>query len=414
MVKKANLKKNKHLTLEDRKQIEDCLSKGMSFKAIAKLIEKDPTTVSYEVKHHRSEYRNGLTSSTEPCPSLLKAPFVCNGCKNRRICHFVHYFYRADSAHREYRTVLSDSREGIPLNKEAFYENDRLISSGLKNGQHIYHIMANSPGISCSKSTVYRHFKKGYYSASLMDLPRAVKFKPRKQKPQEYVPSGLKVGRTYDDFQAYLEVNHLERHVELDTVIGREGGKVILTILFTSCNFMIGILLENKTAAEAASRFSAFKDRIRSAGISVKDLMDVLLTDNGGEFSDVFSFENDPAGNQEISLFFCDPMQSSQKPFVEKNHTLFRDIVPKGSSFDDFSQATVDLIFSHVNSTSRSKFGGKTPYELFSFIYGDSIASLFNIRRIPPEKVVQSPKLLKGVADLKKNLRHHQYVWVTT
>ena len=50
----AESKKNKHLTPEDRKEIEDCLCKRMSFKAIAKLISKDPTTISYEVKHHRT------------------------------------------------------------------------------------------------------------------------------------------------------------------------------------------------------------------------------------------------------------------------------------------------------------------------------------------------------------------------
>ena len=57
MAKKENPKKNKHLLLEDRKEIEECLEKRMTFKAIGKLIQKDPTTVSYEVKHHRSEHR---------------------------------------------------------------------------------------------------------------------------------------------------------------------------------------------------------------------------------------------------------------------------------------------------------------------------------------------------------------------
>ena len=32
-----------------------------------------------------------------------------------------------------------------------------------------------------------------------------------------------------------------------------------------------------------------------------------------------------------------------------KNHTLFRDIVKTGTSFDDFTQESVNLIFSHVN-----------------------------------------------------------------
>lgn len=406
MVKKENAKKNKHLTPEERKEIEECLDKRMTFKAIGRLISKDPTTVSYEIKHHRAEHRNSFVTDEGTCPELLHAPFVCNGCpkKHSSSCHYTRHYYRANIAQSEYKCLLTEAREGIPLNKQEFYETDRIITEGLKKGQHIYHIMTNSPKITCSKSTVYRHFQKGYYSASVLDLPRAVKFKPRKSHKIDYVPAGVKIGRTYDDFVDYIADNHLERHVELDTVIGRIGGKVIMTVHFTSCNFMIGLLMDNKSAAEGASRFSALKNRLRMAGVSIPALFDVLLCDNGGEFADVFSFEDDDKGNREIPLFFCDPMRSSQKPQIEKNHTLFRDIVPKGSSFDDFTQETVNLIFSHVNSVSRSIYRGKTPFDLFSFLYDEHFASLMGIRRIPPEQVVQSPALLYGIADLSKNL----------
>ena len=81
MVKKGNPKKNKHLLLEDRKEIEECLDKRMTFKAIGKLIQKDPTTVSYEVKHHRCEHRNSFVRE-EGCPdkntkNTNSAPFFC-------------------------------------------------------------------------------------------------------------------------------------------------------------------------------------------------------------------------------------------------------------------------------------------------------------------------------------------------
>ena len=398
-------KKNKHLTQEDRKEIEECLAKRMSFKDIAKLIGKDPTTVSYEVKHHRQEHRNSFTNLEESCPNLIKAPFVCNGCpkKHSASCHYVHYYYRASLAQTEYKTLLSEAREGIPLSKQEFYETDRIISDGIKNGQHLYHIMANSPGIRCSKSTVYRHLHKGYYSFSLIDLPRAVKFKMRKQPRHQYVPKGTKINRTYDDFTLFREQNNIIHHVELDTVIGRIGGKVILTLHFTSCNFMAGILLDDKSAAQAATKFAALKNTLRSSGFSIKNTFQVLLADNGGEFADIYSFENDPTGEKEICMFFCDPMTPSQKPQIEKNHTLFRDVVPKGSSFDDFTQETVDLIFSHVNSVSRSIYNGKTAYDMFSFIYSEKLANLLSITRIPPDLVKQSPALLNGIVDLRKN-----------
>lgn len=49
MVKKENTRKNKHLTADERKEIEECLSKRMMFKAIGKMISKAPTTILYEI-----------------------------------------------------------------------------------------------------------------------------------------------------------------------------------------------------------------------------------------------------------------------------------------------------------------------------------------------------------------------------
>ena len=118
-------------------------------------------------------------------------------------------------------------------------------------------------------------------------------------------------------------------------------------------------------------------------------------TDNGGEFINIFAIENNQANEKETSLFFCDPYRSYQKPKVEKNHTMFRDIVPKGESFDAFSQQTVDMIFSNINSVKRKSLNSKTPFEMFSFIYSEELADVFGIEYIPPEKVVQSPRLLK-------------------
>ena len=65
--------KNKHMTMEDRIEIQECLCKEMTFKAIARRIGKDPTTVSKEVKLHAHDYRNSFSKSDETCPKLLKA-----------------------------------------------------------------------------------------------------------------------------------------------------------------------------------------------------------------------------------------------------------------------------------------------------------------------------------------------------
>ena len=395
---KNNEKKNKHMTLDDRIEIQECLSKGMTFKAIGERIGKNQTTISREVKIHMEPYTNSFVRTDEVCPKLLKAPFVCNGCekKSRSNCPYKRQLYVAKKAQAEYDTVLVESRTGIPLNKESFYKTERIISEAVQNGQHIYHII-QSNNLPVSTATVYRHIQKRYYSITPMDLPRAVKFKPRNSKESDYVPKWAREGRTFDDFLAFVEANSDIPLVQLDSVIGRIGGKVIMTIHFVNSDFMIGLLLENKTAAEAANKIQALKAELKSLGFHFGDIAPLLLTDNGGEFSIVSAFENDTNGNAESHMFFCEPCSPHEKAEIEKNHTLFRDIVKTGTSFDEFTQETVNLIFSHVNAVKRKQFNGKSAYDMFSFYYSEVLASALGISFVPANEVVQSPKLLAKI-----------------
>lgn len=297
-------KKNKHMEIDDRIEIQECLCKGMTFKAIAQRIGKDPTTVSKEVKLHAVNYESRFTKTTDTCPKLLKAPFVCNGCEkqNHANCFYPRRKYAAKHAQKEYETVLVESREGVPLTKQEFYDNEKKISDAVKAGQHIYHaIQAND--LTVSKSTVYRHINKGYYEISPIDLPRAVKFKPRKQKSTDYVPKGIKINRSYNDFLSFMEENPNCCYVEMDTVVGKSGGKVIMTFQFVNPDFMFGLLLNDKSAAEAAAKIYSLKQKLSETGIYFSQVFPVLLTDNGGEFSNVFAFENDLTGAKETSVF---------------------------------------------------------------------------------------------------------------
>lgn len=389
-------KKNKHLTLDDRIEIQECLVKGLTFKAIGERIGKNQTTISREVKIHMKPHTNSFVRTDEVCPKLLKAPFVCNGCekKSRSSCPYRRQLYNAQKAQSEYLTLLVESRSGISLNKESFYETERIISEAVQNGQHIYHII-QSNDLPISTATVYRHIKRRYYSITPIDLPRAVKFKPRNSKESEYVPKWAREGRTFDDFLAFVEDNSDMPLVQLDTVIGRIGGKVIMTVHFVNSDFMFGLLLDNKTAAEAANKIQQLKAELKALNFNFGDIAPLLLTDNGGEFSLVSAFENDTDGNAESHMFFCQPHSPQEKAEIEKNHTLFRDIVKPGTSFDDFTQETVNLIFSHVNAVKRKQFNGKSAYDMFSFSYSEMLASALGISFVPANEVIQSPKLLR-------------------
>ena len=62
--------KHKHLTLSDRIEIELGITQGFSFRKIASIIEKDPSTVSKEIKKHLIVKQPDEHEKLSPCERL--------------------------------------------------------------------------------------------------------------------------------------------------------------------------------------------------------------------------------------------------------------------------------------------------------------------------------------------------------
>lgn len=91
-------------------------------------------------------------------------------------------FYDAKEAQLDYERTLSDSRSGVMITDDELTELDNLISPLIKNGQSIYHItINNSDQINWSSKTLYTYINKGLLQAKPIDMPRAVRRKPKKR-----------------------------------------------------------------------------------------------------------------------------------------------------------------------------------------------------------------------------------------
>jgi hypothetical protein len=134
----------------------------------------------------------------------------------------VKYYYEADIAQKDYRTELITSREGINLSEIALAELDSTISPLILKGHPLTHIFSfHKADIPCSRRTLYNYLSKNYLSARNIDLPRRVRYKPRRhhQKPPVRDHSWL-VGRRYDDFVEFMQMHPDTSVVEMDTVEG--------------------------------------------------------------------------------------------------------------------------------------------------------------------------------------------------
>ena len=216
---------------------------------------------------------------------------------------------------------------------------------------------------------------------------------PKKQLKKRKEPKNYE-GRTYTDYLEYKIQNSTITTTEMDTVYNNQSGPYIQTFIFENTEFMIGILHSEKTSDSMSESLNKFQEKLSDK--EYEKLFSVLLTDRGTEFVKSQQFEvNINTGEIRSKIFYCDPMQSSQKPHVENNHNFIRDILPNGQDWSHLTQEKLNLMFSHINSTPRENLGGKTPYEIFTFIYGEELANKLNIQKIAKDEVTTTPRLLK-------------------
>lgn len=428
--------KGKHLTQEDRHYIEDALNESYSLRDIAKRLGKDPTTISKEIRRNRVRFgkvghtgriscknrttctRKQICSETcnqlckkcttqncyricseyapKTCTKLVRFPHVCNGCTRKVGCKTQKYRYRAKVSHANYIENLKTSREGIALTPEELVELDELITPLILKGQSITHIYAHHKHeIKCSKRTLYTYFEQNLFNARNIDLPRKVKYKPRKKR-SESTDRNFKhrTDRTYEDFNRFIE-NHPGKHVvEMDVVEGKKGGKVFLTMFFRNSSLMLIFLLDSCTQDAVKQVFDQLYNDL---GAEIfKKTFPVILTDNGSEFKAPEVLEKDAEGNRRTHVFYCDPQASYQKGRIEKNHEYIRYVLPKGRSFDSLTGDKVTLMMNHINSTARGSLNDNTPFGLAQMLLDESLLRSCSLQLIPADDVHLKPALLKA------------------
>lgn len=180
---------------------------------------------------------------------------------------------------------------------------------------------------------------------------------------------------------------------EIDSVEGKKGGKVLLTIHFVKTELMIAFLRDANDSQSVIDVFDRLYIELRPDIFCT--LMPLILGDNGSEFSNPLKIEFDRQGNQRTHLFYCDPSAPWQKGSAEKNHEFIRYVLPKGTSLDHLTQDDISLLMDHINSYSRASIGNKCPYDMFQFLYGETIINALGLHKIPPNEVCLTPQLLR-------------------
>lgn len=442
--------KNKQLDLSDRIFIEDRIRLRDSFSEIARRLMVSPSTVAREVKRNRvpespgflvahenlcsraaectvsglcgtgclaacRKCRKGPSTcnslcpdfSPRPCPLLLRPPFCCNTCPQRygSGCGHPTLFYDGRMADELARSRLSESRAGLGVSAQQLADMDALVTPLVRRGQGPEAIWAtHAAELPVGPRTYYRYVDQGLMTCANIDLPRKVRFRPRKKAAPPAEPRGDLAGRPHSDFEALPDCDKFLSW-QMDCVEGRSGeAPALLTLTFPRLCLQLVMLLDAQDQGHVGGALDGLEAALGGPG-AFRAVFGTILTDRGHEFLDPERIEASPTGERRCRVFYCDPLMSTQKPFCERNHSELRRILPKGTPISGLTRADVSLLASHLNSYKRPETGWAAPLALGMGVFPRALFDALGMELVEPDRVTMTPALLSHVPGMPSQPR---------
>lgn len=430
MQKKKRIRPKNRLSLDERIIIEGMLNHNDSISDIAFRLNRSKSTISREIKNHtifvkkekndceqiylcRNKHRCGDMRCNRPCKSCLvcikgcedytphiceyklSPPHLCNPCRQKNACKREKRLYSASQAHEEYTHILSENRKGFSLSDYELENISKIVTPLLRQGLSPYHICQTHPEIGISESTLRRIIASSVIEGRNIDLRNQVKRKQRKTNTPTEVRSTIyanKKGRQYEDYLAFQEKNDLPV-VEMDCVLGcKSDVSVLLTLHFKKTHFQLAYIMDYHNSANVVDTLDMIEKTLGKELFC--KMFPVILTDNGLEFSDIEGMERSFFGGKRTRIFFCEPCRSDQKGSCEKNHTMIRYIIPKGTSLEPFYQSEITLMMNHINNYCRNSLFGNSPYTFAQQFYPQEFFDKLGFYYMKPDTVRLQPSLL--------------------
>jgi IS30 family transposase len=140
---------------------------------------------------------------------------------------------------------------------------------------------------------------------------------------------------------------------EADTVIGKQGGAVLATVVERRTRHCVIAKADDKSARQV-------KDAILGALQPIDFLVTTITYDNGKEFASHQQI------NQELGAqsYFAHPYHSWERGTNENTNGLIRQYFPKGKDLLDVTDAEIKAVMNKINNRPRKCLGYKTPNQV--------------------------------------------------
>jgi len=310
----------KHLTIEERCCIRKFYNEGKSLREIAKLIDRNVSTISREIMRNKS---------------LMN-------------CKAAYYPF---TAQRKYGFRRSFCHRGM-FGNEALIE---YIEEKLNSTWSPEQIANTECDLKLpSFKTIYRWIYAGYL------VKGNVKVLRKKGKTRKRLGNGgrFTTGKSIRKRDKSVYKRKEVGHWEIDTVVSGLGKSkaCFATCVERKTRYYIAIWMPDRKAATLEEAI------VKALGKFPKEMVKSLTCDRGSEFGNWRNIEE----RLQCEMYFVDPYCAWQKGTNENTNGLLREFYPKGRSLSHVGERTLKKNLSLLNSRPRKVLGYKSPADLFN------------------------------------------------
>ncbi len=140
---------------------------------------------------------------------------------------------------------------------------------------------------------------------------------------------------------------------EADTVIGKQGGAVLTTLVERRTRLCVIAKAADKSAQQV-------KDAILRGLQPLDFLVKTITYDNGKEFA----FHQQVNQELDTKSYFAHPYHSWERGTNENTNGLIRQYYPKGKNLSDITDAEIKAVMDKINNRPRKCLGYKTPNQV--------------------------------------------------
>ena len=273
--------------------------------------------------------------------------------------------YNATDAHNNYLFKRGLSKGEYKLRKHskmAKYIEDKIkidkwAPDVIVGYMKTHNMFKNDGFCSISTPTVYNAIRYGIIHVKLEDT-RRMKYKPEYEHKDKNSLPASKIPYSIENRPEEINNRSTFGHFEIDTVVGTKRGKYecLLTMTERKTKFEIIFKISAKTSEEVVNKINQIKIFMNR---HYNKVFKSFSTDNGSEFSDFLNIIKDT----KAKIYFCHPYCSGEKGTNEKQNSMIRYFIPKGTLIENYSFEDINNIATWMNNYPRKSLDYKTPLE---------------------------------------------------